>query len=97
MVVDLEGSLEAENRMVEQNIEIPTLEVGDVEEPKKEEGSEGSLIFATVSVEQPQAKKDAGSSTPHWLDTALSSKKRNVVLVSNPIEDIVSKMLGQNF
>lgn len=80
--------------MVGLNIGMPTLEIGDVEEPQKEEeGIAGALILANV--EQPQEKKDIGPSTPHGLDTTLSSKRMNVVPISPLFEDMVSKCLGK--
>lgn len=32
---------------------------------------------------------------PLWLENTLSSKKRNIVLASVPLEDVISKCLGK--
>lgn len=53
------------------------------------------IMVPTSGPTKDQTKRETDSEHPHWLDTSLTNKKRNLVLASVPIDDMVNKIMGR--
>lgn len=93
LVVDLDSEEEIQETMDAQVQDQPLLDAADSgKEIMQPEDSKNTMVIVT-SVQQSPLPKEI-STTPKWLSASLT-KKRNIIPISIPMEDMIRKYLGR--
>lgn len=93
LVVELDSKEETQETMDAQMQDQPLLDVVDSGKEIMQLEDFGNTMVVVTSNQQSPLPKET-STTPKWLSGSLT-KKRNVIPISIPMEDMVSKCLGR--